>query len=35
VFNTAAFLTKWDTTSKQFILPPGAPTINGLKSLGF
>jgi ABC-type branched-subunit amino acid transport system substrate-binding protein len=35
VFNTDALLSKWSTTSKQFILAPGAPTIDGLTSLGF
>jgi ABC-type branched-subunit amino acid transport system substrate-binding protein len=35
VFNPSAFLIKWDPTSKDFVLAPGAPTINGLKSLGF
>jgi ABC-type branched-subunit amino acid transport system substrate-binding protein len=35
VFNPDAFLTKWDTTSKQFIVAPGAPIINGLNALGF
>ncbi len=35
VFNSVAFLTKWSTTSKEFVLAPGAPTLNGLKSLGF
>jgi ABC-type branched-subunit amino acid transport system substrate-binding protein len=35
VFNPNAFLIKWNQTSKDFVLAPGAPTINGLKSLGF
>ncbi len=35
VFNPDAYLTKWDTSSKEFIEAPGAPILNGLKSLGF
>jgi ABC-type branched-subunit amino acid transport system substrate-binding protein len=35
VFNPDAYLTKWDTSSKEFVVPAGAPVINGLKSLGF